>query len=211
MQTSSRFRLLPVSVLAAVALTAILVLSACGSAAQPASSTSPSGTQAALLDSSQGGFTIKYPASFVKIEPSASPGADPSLVYQVFLADPTGAKSGDAALDGLSVTVRRMSKTAKPGDVRRYKSQFEAMAAELIGRPDELKRSAPFALVPFGGQTALRTTYLYKVNGTAVAAVAYLVPVGKRVYWVTGQASQGTWSTSGRGIGASLATFSLKP
>ncbi|HTX67599.1 MAG TPA: hypothetical protein VMH50_00430 [Thermoleophilia bacterium] len=196
---------------ATVALVAALALAACaGSPQSSPSSSSLLSVPTVALDSPQGGFSISYPADFVKVEPSVDPTTDAGLVYQVLLADPTGAKSGGSALDVLGVTVRRMSKAAAQGDLARHKVQFEAMAAQLIGKLPGLKLVAPFSLTKLGGQAALRTAYVYKAGGADVAAVAYLMPAGERVYWVTGQASKGTWPTSGRVIGASLATFSLK-
>jgi hypothetical protein len=193
----------------AVALIVIagFAFAGCGGGAHPGPVAS---TKAATLVSTLGGFSLRYPVTWVKIEPTPDPVDDPGLVYQVYLADPTGAKSGSRALDVLGVAVRRLSRTAKPGDLRAHRSEFEAIAAQLIGKPTALRMVKPFSLTTLGGRPALKAAYVYQVGGVDVATVAYLAPVGKRAYWVTGQASRGTWNTSGRAIGASVATFSLK-
>jgi hypothetical protein len=153
---------------------------------------------------------MRIPTDFVKIEPSVQPGADPGLISQVFFADTSGARYGDTALDVLSVAVRRLSTSAKPGDLERHKAEFEAIASQLIGKPKEVRFVAPFTLSTLGGLPALRSEYVFKVGDVDVAAVAYLLPVGDRVYWITGQTSKDTWPTSGRLISASLDTLSLK-
>jgi hypothetical protein len=180
-----------------------------GSGPEPAASSSGSTVQAAVLDSAEGGFSIKYPANFVKVEPDVS--GQPGVVYQVLLVDPTGAKSGESALDVLGVTVREINKAAKPGDLKKHKTEFEGMARQLIGDPDALKLVAPFTLTDVGGRPALRVDYVYKVGGIDVASVAYLVPFGKRVYWITGQASRETWDTTGKVIGAAMSTIAFTP
>ena len=185
----------------------VLLPVACGSG-QSLESPSPSSSgRVAVLSSPQGGFSIKYPASFLKVEPDVT--GEPGLIYQVLLADRSGAQSGGSALDVLGVMVRQMSKPAGPGDLKKHQREFEVMARQLIGAPAGLKLS-PFRVSKLGGQPALKTEYIYKVSGTDVASVAYLVPVGKRAYWVTGQASRATWNTTGRLIGASMQTFELK-
>ena len=126
----------------------------------------------------QGGFSLKYPATYVKIEPTPDPASDPGLIYQVYLADPTGARSGSRALDVLGVAVRRLSRTARPGDLRKHRSEFEAIAAQLIGKPAALRMVEPFSLTTLGGHAALKAAYVFTVDGVDVAAVAYLVPVG---------------------------------
>jgi hypothetical protein len=193
-----------------VALGVLVVLPvACGAGAgevQPSQSSSTAG-RVAVLDSPQGGFSIKYPADFVKIEPDVADQR--GLIYQVLLADPTGAMSGGKTLDVLSVSVREMSKKARPGDLTKFRSQFEAMAQQLIGPVDSLRITGPFKLTKLGGSPALRVEYVYKVGGADVATVAYLVPRGKRVYWVTGQAGRETWGTTGREIGAAMSTITF--
>jgi hypothetical protein len=183
----------------------LLNLVACGSG--PLVATSASSFPATMFDSAQGGFSIKYPSNFVKVEPDVA--GQPGVVYQLLLADPTGAKSGDSALDVLGVAVREINKAAKPGDLKKHKAEFEAMARQLIGTPDGLKLASPFALTELGGETALRVEYVYKVSGTDVASVAYLVPLGKRVYWITGQASRATWDTTGKAIGGAISTITF--
>jgi hypothetical protein len=197
-------------IVSAVVLALLSVLAACGSGPSLQAGPSASGVKAAAFANTELGFTLDYPASFVKVEPSASPGADSGLLYQVYFADPSGAKSGGSALDGLGVTVRSMSRTAKPGDLKTYRGDFENMALLLTGKPDGLKIVEPFRLTTLGGQPALKGIFTSKVNGADVATVAYLVPHGDRVYWVTGQASRQTWSTTGRELGAALATLKFE-
>jgi hypothetical protein len=193
--------------IAAAVLGAVAAV-ACGSG-QSLSSPVASGVAVSGFDSSQGKFSIRYPTGFVQIEPTTT-GTDSGLVYQVFFADPAGAKSGDRALDVLGVTVRRLSRAARPGDLKKHEAEFKAIAAQLIGRPDALAMVTPLRLARLDGRQALKAEYVYRVGEVDVAAVAYLVPAGKRVYWVTGQASKGTWRSSGRVIGASMMTFALK-
>jgi len=189
-----------------VALSAVLLIwsSACGTSA-PAPAASSSGITAVLLESPQGGFSLKYPAGFVKIEPDIKD--QPGLVYQVLLADPTGAKSGESALDVIGITVREMSKVAKPGDLKKHRAEFEGMMGQLIGDPEALRLSGPSELTELGGRSALKVGYVCRVDGVDVATVAYLVPRGDRVYWVTGQASRDTWDTTGKMIGAAISTI----
>ena len=192
-------------VVAAVATVVLLAALGCGSSPQPQASASRA--KAATLDSRQGGFHLSYPASFVKVEPDVS--AQPGLIYQVYLADPTGAVSGGNALDVLGVSVHRISKPAAAGDLARREGEFRGIAMQLIGAPAGLRLVAPFEISELGDRPALKIEYVYTVKGIDVAAVAYLVPSGRRVYWVTGQASRKTWTTTGRAIGGAMSTITF--
>jgi len=195
----------PFVVVAAIATVVLLATAGCGSSPQPQAPASPA--KATTLDSRQGGFSLSYPASFVKVEPDVS--AQPGLIYQVYLADPTGVVSGGNALDVLGVSVHRISKTAAAGDLARREGEFRAIAMQLIGAPVGLRLVAPFEITELGGRPALKVEYVYTVKGIDVATVAYLVPSGKRVYWVTGQASRKTWTTTGRVIGGAISTITF--
>jgi hypothetical protein len=186
---------------------ALLLLSVgCGTAAQDPDA---SAAQAVVLESKTGGFSLQYPANFVKVEPDVS--SQSGLIYQVFLADPTGAKSGGSSLDVLGITVREISRSAKPGDLKKHRDEFEAMAGQLVGTPSGLQLSGPFELSELGGRPALKAEYVYKAGDADVATVAYLVPLGRRVYWITGQASRETWDTTGKAIGAAMSTIEFAP
>jgi len=181
-------------------------LGACGSGAN-----APQGQASApartLLTSEEWGFSLSYPSQYLRAEPPVDPQVDSGLLYQVLLADPVGAKRGDTALDVLAVYVRRIRPAAKPGDLRSHRSDFEAIAMQLIGRPDGLKLVQRPRMDALGGRPALKVEYISRVKGADVAAVSYLVPIGDRVYWVTGQASRETWDTVGRGIGSAMASM----
>jgi hypothetical protein len=199
------------SIWALVALCVMATVAGCGSGTSLSSSPSPSGTKAATFESSEWGFTLDYPAQFVKIEPTASPAGGSGLLYQVYFADPTGAKSsGGSALDGLSVSVHSMSRTARPGDLKKFRGDFENMARELAGKLNTFKIVQPFEIAALGGRPALKGTYTHKIDGSEVATVAYLVPKDDRVYWVTAQASRQTWPAASRELGASVATLRFK-
>jgi hypothetical protein len=146
----------------------------------------------------------------VKVEPGLDAQQDPGLLYQTYLADPAGAKSEGAALDVLGIAIHRMSKSAKAGDVRAHAAEFEAIAAQLAGSPEGLRVVQSFRPATLGGRPAIKGEYLYRVKGVDVAAVAYLVPIKNRAYWVTGQASRETWKTSGRNVGAALSTMEFE-
>jgi hypothetical protein len=191
-----------------LALVAAALLTGCGSGAT-ATGTGSASAKAAELKNAEWGFSLLYPAAYVKVQPPLDSQSDPGLLYQVYLADPTGAKSGGSALDVLGITVRRMSKSAKPGDLRAHATEFKAMAAQLAGKPEGLRIVEPFRPATLGGRPALKGAYVYRVKGADVAAVAYLVPIGDRAYWVTGQASRETWTTSGRDIGSALGTMAF--
>jgi hypothetical protein len=196
---------------ARVLLAAAVVAAAagCGSNAPQPDAARPSTMAAATLENRQWGFQLKYPSTFVKVEPPVDAQKDPGLLYHVYLADPTGAKSGGAALDVLGIAVRRMSRAAKRSDLRTHAAEFKAMAAQLVGQPEGLHIVQPFRLTTLGGRPALEGEYAYRLKGTDVAAVAYLIPVHDRAYWVTGQASRQTWAAAGREIGSALATLTL--
>jgi len=195
--------------LASIAACAVLGLAACGGAPLETSSPRSSSLMMNTLNAPDGGFSIRYPTDYIKLQPPVDQGKAPGLVDQVLLANPRGARQGDSALDVLSITVRRMSRASTAGDLKKHKADFEEIATELIGKPTGLKFISPMVLTKLGGLPALRTDYIFKVDGTDMAAVAYLVPAGDRAYWVAGQASRATWSSSGREIAVALATFSV--
>ena len=192
------------------ALGAAILVTGCGSGEPLSASPSASGLRVAAFDNPKWGFSLEYPAKYVRIEPSPGANQGSGLLYQVYFADPTGGKSGSSALDTLGITIRSMSRTAKPGDLKKFRSDFENMALQLVGKPEGLKIVQPFRLATLGGKPALKGAFTYKVGGKDVAAVAYLVPQADRIYWVTAQASRQTWATASKELGAALATLKLK-
>src|SRR5690606_10790069 len=104
-----------------------------------------------------------------------------------------------------------MSKPAGADDVRRHRAEFKAMASALIGDLEGLRVVRPFRVTEFAGHQALEASYVYRIGEADVAVLAYLIPVGDRVFWVTGQASRETWDTAGRELGSAMATLQLEP
>jgi hypothetical protein len=195
--------------LVSIAACAVFGLAACGGTLSGASSPLASGLTMSALDDPNGGFSIRYPTDYIQLQPPVDSSKDPGLLDQVFLANSRGAMKGDTALDVLTVTVRQLSKVSRPGDLKKYKADFEAIASALIGKPVGLTMVAPFVMTTLGDLPALRVDYVFKVGGTDMAAVSYLVPAGDRVFWITGQASKATWGTSGPEMAASVATFAV--
>jgi hypothetical protein len=193
--------------LIAVGISLVCALGACGGGTEP--SASPSTFSTAMVGSREFGFSLRYPAEFVKVEPAVSASTQPGLLYQVYMADPDGAMSGEVTLDVLGLAVYRMNKAAGPGDVSRHKREFRAVAANLVEHPEGLRIMEPFGVTELAGHEALKGIYSYRVGDANVAVVAYLIPVGERAYWVTGQASRQTWESTGRILGSAIATLRL--
>ncbi len=166
--------------------------------------TTQAGIYLTPFDSGEHGFTIMFPSGYVRTEPPVDQDADPSLMYQVYFADPEGAQSAGTALDVLAIAVHRMNRTASRDDFREHLDEFRQMAHGLVGKRPKLRMVEPFEVAVLGGKPALRGVFSYRISGQDVAAMAYLVPVEDRAYWIVGQASRGTWDSAGRLLGSSI-------
>ena len=136
--------------------------------------------------------------------------SDPGLLYEVYLADPTGARSEGSALDVLGGHRPPHEQVGKPGDLRGTRSRVQDHGGTAHRRAGGASHRGAVSPATLGGRPALKVEYVYRVKGADVAAVAYLVPIRDRAYWVTGQASRETWTTSGRDIGAALSTMTVR-
>lgn len=127
---------------------AVLALSACGSKA-PAQA--PSSRIALSTFTNQAwGFELGYPANWTRTIRDASSSASENRQYQVLVADPGRAVVGEMALDVLQISVFKMGATAKAGDLKKHRKHFEAIAAELPGKPPDLNGVQPFQFGSLG-------------------------------------------------------------
>lgn len=155
------------------------------------------------------GFTLNVPADFVVGHPKGSNARHSGLLFTVAFANPQGTIVSGKAVDVVEVAVYKLNRTASSSDVGTHEADFEGIAAKLIGRPEGLQVAAPFALTKLGGVPALTTTYVFRASGQDIATIAYLVPRGKRLYWVTAQAARENWDQSGQRLSSLTKSFAF--
>jgi len=102
-----------------------------------------------------------------------------------------------------------MSKPVQPGDLTRHKRDFKAIVAGLIKGLPGFAVSDPFKPITVNGTRGFQITYAYTVQGTRLGAMSYLLPKGAYAYWVTGQSSEATWSTSWSKLAPAMASFTI--
>ncbi len=179
----------------------------------PSASGSPSAAPASAFGqatSKKYGLTMRYPLGWVSAAHEAKAGdkAGGALI-SLSWADPKGKVIGNGFVDTLNVSVYALSKPVKPGDLTRYKSNFKAIVYTMIKGLPGLVVSAPFEPITVNGTKGFQVTYAYKVQGTRVGAMSYLLPKGRYAYWVTGQSSAATWSASWSKLAPAMGSFAI--
>lgn len=165
------------------------------------------GVTTSVFDSREWKLSFRYPAGYQRILPRVDPADAPGLQFQVLAADPGGGKAGDIALDVFSVAVYRLSNMAGRNALKSNRGDFEALAQQLIGSPDDLRVLRPFAVSAIGHEPALTAEYGARVKGVQVLTLCYLVPKGRVAYWVTAQVSRATAGESDLVIALSSLRF----
>jgi len=179
----------------------------------PSASGSPSAAPASAFGqatSKKYGLAIRYPLGWVSSAREIKAGDKAgSALISITWADPKGKVVGGGFVDLLHVSVYALSRPVKPGDVTRYKGDFKAIAYSMIKGLPGLALSGPIKPVTVNGTTGFQVTYAYQVSGTRAGAMSYLLPKGKYAYWVTGQSSAATWSTSWTKLTPAMASFTI--
>lgn len=190
------------------ALVALVVVVALGvGAAACGGAPADIGFTATTFSSQEFGFALQYPSGFSKVDvpPDAEDPAAPKL--DVFFVDPEGTQIGGKSVDTLEAAVYQMSGAPEEADFTTHKKDFEAMLADLVGDLPDLKVAKPLAWTTIDGRPAVTETYTYTIDGKDVAASAQLAFKDDLAYLVRAQASRATWTTTGRELVSSMATF----
>jgi hypothetical protein len=179
----------------------------------PSASGSPSPAPVSAfgqMTSKKYGLAVRYPLGWVSAahEVKAGDKAGTALL-SVTWANPKGKAVGGGFVDTLHVSIYAMSKPVTSRDLTRHKGDFKAIVDGLIRGLPSLAVSDPFKPVTVNGTEGFQITYAYLVQGTRVGAMSYLLPKGSYAYWVTGQSSAATWSTSWSKLAPAMASFTV--
>ena len=218
-----RTRHLILALLAGAALVVPLgALSACSSSSAstvpdqvPSATGSPSAAPVSafgLATSAKYRLSIRYPLRWVSAVQAAKAGDKVvTALLSMTWADPKGAVVGSGFVDTLHVSVYQMSKKVGPRDVITHHSAFVAIVASMLKGYPGLRITEPISPITLNGTPGLQVTYTYTVQGTHVGAMSYLLPKGTYGYWVTGQSSESTWSSTWSKLAPAMASFTIGP
>ena len=162
------------------------------------------------------GFSLRYPLGWLSAAFRPLPGGKSGGPLMVTSwADPKGKQVDGHYIDALQVTVFELNKPVTEADVAEHAADFKVICGEMmveqLGKNPHIAISDPFRPVTVNGTMGFQITYSYLVDGTPTGAMSYLLPKGRYVYWVTGQASANTWSMAWSMLAPAMASFAIKP
>lgn len=202
--------------IAAVALALIIAcglaagVSGCGNAeGDPAGNGDGSAAGATTFRSDQYGFSMTYPADYVKVEADAASEAGASSSYGVGFADPDGEVLGDSTVDGLQVVVYELERKLTAKQVRKLKPVFVSMVDEMVAGLENGEIKDKLGPVELNGVPGFGFSYYFTKEGKKVRASTFFLVKGRREYMINAQAAAGRWDKVAGELEAAAMSFMI--
>jgi hypothetical protein len=192
-----------------------LLLAACGGNASVGSDAnsdrgSPSPASAAIFTSDEYGFSIAYDPRFTQGEPKTEASAGRGPVYDVIFADMNGARSGDAYLDTIDVSVYELARNVTQAQVLRLSGELHDMLAQATSSLSDLKIEAPLTKLAVDGVPGYSVRYTFTDAGRPITVTAYYLFKGKHEYQITTQAASEDWAALRSKMEAAVQSFRVR-
>jgi hypothetical protein len=192
----------------AVATTLALAASLAACSGSGSGGTKPSGPQTYTND--KYGFTITYDPMFVKGAPEDGASSGGSSVFDIAFADANGAQVDDKYVDGIEVSVYKLTRAVKAAEVPKLKQEFQNVVNQMLKGLSGATAVKPLATVTLGGAPGFKLTYIYNQGSTSIAAITYFLVKGQYEYQLTAQASQQNWNKLSSKLQAAVESFRLQ-
>jgi hypothetical protein len=207
----------PRSILALVLVLAGLTLAAAacsasvstGSSSTPAGS-STSGSSGKTYTNTQYHFSITPDPVFTQGKATDTTSSGSSSVFNIAFADANGTKVGGSYVDGVQVSVYKLTRALKPSEVPKLKKEFAGVVSQLMSGLTSGKIAQPLRLAQINGVPGFRLGYAYTQGTTPIAAITYFLIKGQYEYQVTGQASQQTATKLSPKLESTVKSFTVQ-
>ena len=181
---------------------------ACSASVSTGDLSTPGGSKTYSND--QYGFSITYDTMFVQGESTGGTSGGSGSLFDIAFADPGGAKIGGKLVDGLQVSVYKLSRAVKPGEVAGLKTEFQGLVSQLLGSLGGAKTTKPLSLTQINGVPGYTCAYAYTEDSVNVTATTYFLIKGQSEYQVTEQASRDNWAKLSPQLQAAVDSFTVK-
>jgi hypothetical protein len=195
-------------VLALAGLT--LTAAACSASVSTGSSSTPSSSAGKTYTNAQYHFSITPDPVFTQGKATDTTSSGSSSVFNIAFADAKGTKVGGSFVDGVQVSVYKLTRTLKPSEIPKLKKEFAGVVAQLMGGLKSGKIVQPLSLAQINGVPGFRLAYTYTQDTTDIAAITYFLIKGQYEYQVTGQASQQTWTALSPKLESTVKSFTVQ-
>lgn len=195
-------------VLALAGLT--LTAAACSASVSTGGSATPSSSAGKTYTNAQYKFSITPDPVFTQGKATDSTSSGSSAVFNIAFADVNGTKVGGSYVDGVQVSVYKLTRAVKPGEIPKLKKEFTGVVSQLIGGLGGGKIVQPLRLVQINGVPGFRLAYTYKQDTTDMAAITYFLIKGQYEYQATGQASQQSWTALSPKLESTVKSFTVQ-
>jgi len=172
---TSRRHLQPRRILALVLALAGLTLTAaaCSAGASTGSSATPSSSAGKTYTNAQYKFSITPDPVFTQGKANDTSAAGSSAVFDIAFADASGTKVGGSTVDGVQVSVYKLTRALKPSVIPKLKKEFAGVVNQLMSGLTAGKIAQPLRLAQINGVPGFRLAYTFKKDTTEMAAITY--------------------------------------
>ncbi len=195
-------------VLALATLT--LTAAACSASVSTGGSATPTSSASKTYTNTQYKFSITPDPVFTQGKATDTTSSGSSAVFNIAFADAKGTKVGGSYVDGVQVSVYKLTRALKPSEIPKLKKEFAGVVSQLMSGLSAGKIVQPLSLAQINGVPGFRLAYTYTQGTTDIAAITYFLIKGQYEYQVTGQANQSVWTTLSPKLESTVKSFTVQ-
>ena len=188
-----------------------LAAAACSASVSTGTSATPTTSSAGkTYTNAQYKFSITPDPVFTQGKASDSTSSGSSSVFDIAFADAKGTKVAGSYVDGVQVSVYKLTRALKPSEIPKLKKEFAGVVSQLMGGLTAGKIVQPLSLAQINGVPGFRLAYTYTQDSTDMAAITYFLIKGQYEYQVTGQSSQSSWTALSPKLESTVKSFTVQ-
>jgi hypothetical protein len=199
-----------VTLVVLVAAAVSLLLTACSGSVSIGGSPSPTATGPVTFTNDQYGFSITHDAKFTQGKSKNGVQAGSGPVYDVIFADHNGARSADAYLDAIDVSVYELAREIKPSEVPKLKTELQGMLDQVMSPLTDVKVLQPLTRIDVNGVPGFVVKYTYTEAGEPVTITSLFLFKGKYEYQLATQAASKNWDALKSKFESAVQSFTVK-
>jgi hypothetical protein len=187
-----------------------LMAAGCSASVSTGGTPSPSSSAGKTYTNSQYHFSITPDPVFTQGKATDTTSSGSSAVFNIAFADAKGTKVGGSYVDGVQVSVYKLTRVIKPSEIPKLKKQFSGVVGQLMTGLKSGKIAQPLRLAQINGVPGFRLAYVYKQETTDIAAITYFLIKDQYEYQVTGQASKQNWKVLRPKLESTVKSFTVQ-
>lgn len=155
------------------------------------------------------GFTFAYPEAWkLTVVAGAEPGPGGSSLKDVGAFDPTGSGAGGVLLDGVAVSVFRLSVVVTDDLMPAFEAEVEDVLTGLRGRLSGVEVEEPLRPTTVNGIPGFETEHTFTYERRRMRARIVFLAAGGFEYQLTAQAAESSWQVLEPSLDLMVESFS---